>query len=70
MGWPYKTIGRSKKVSYKKWLASKKLEDKIEYKGNTAGAKREVGRRYRDSWDKFVTNLEHKTCRTEVYKIL
>ena len=35
-------------------------------------AKREVRRRQRLSWDKFATNLEHKTCRTqpEVYKIL
>jgi len=33
---------------------------------------KEVRRRQRISWDKFVTNLEHETCRTqpEVYKIL
>jgi hypothetical protein len=38
---------------------------------NTALAKREV-RRHRLSWDKFVTNLEHETYRTQpkVYKIL
>jgi len=38
---------------------------------NTALAKREVRRRQRLSWDKFVRNLEHKTYRTQpkVYKI-
>jgi hypothetical protein len=49
MAWP-------KKNSYNKWLTSKKLEDKLEYKRNTALAKREVRRRQRFSWDKFVTN--------------
>jgi hypothetical protein len=35
-------------------------------------AKRKVRRRQRISWDKFVTNLEQKTYRTQpkVYKIL
>ena len=53
-------------------LNSEKLEDKLEYKRNTALAKREVRRRKRLSWDKFVTNLEHETYRTQpkVYKIL
>ena len=53
-------------------LATKKVEDKIEYKRNTALAKREVRRRHRASWDKLVTHLEHKTHRTrrEVYRIL
>jgi len=53
-------------------LNSKKLEDKLEYKRNTALAKREVRRRQRLSWDKFVTNLENETYRTQpkVCKIL
>jgi len=53
-------------------LNSKKLEDKLEYKRNTALTKREVRKRQRLSWDKFVTNLEHNTYRTqsEVHKIL
>jgi len=53
-------------------LNSKKLEDKLEYKRNTALAKREVRKRQRLSWDKFVTNFEHDTYRTQpkVYKIL
>jgi hypothetical protein len=52
------------------WLNSKKLEDKMEYKRNTAIAKREVRRRQRASCNKFVTNLEHNTYRTQpkVYK--
>ena len=55
-----------------KWLKSKKLEDKLEYKRNTARAKREVRRRQGLAWDKFITNLEHETYRTQpkVYKIL
>ena len=62
----------TKKKSYRKWLNSKKLEDKLEYKRNTALAKREVRKRQRLSWNKFVTNLEHDTYRTQpkVYKIL
>ena len=55
---------------YKKWLVSKKPEGKIEYKRYTAVPKREDRKRYRESWDKCVRNLEHKTSRTEVYKIL
>ena len=51
----------TKKKSYRKWLNSKKLE----YKRNTALAKREVRKRQRPSWDKFVTNLEHDTYRTQ-----
>jgi hypothetical protein len=48
------------------------LEDKLEYKRKTALVKREVKRRQKLSWDKFVTNLEHETYRTQtkVYKIL
>jgi hypothetical protein len=44
----------------------------MEYKRNTAIDKREVRRRQRASWDKFVTNLEHETHRAQpkVYKIL
>jgi len=38
----------------------KENKDKLEYKRNTALTKREVRRRQRLSWDKFVTNLEHK----------
>jgi len=40
-------------------------------KKNTALAKREVRRRQRISWDKFVTNLENETYKTQpkVYKI-
>jgi hypothetical protein len=72
MGWPNKTINRNKEKIIQKWLNSKKLEDKLEYKRNTALAKREVRRRRRISWDKFVKNLEHETYTTQptVYKIL
>jgi 2-iminoacetate synthase ThiH len=67
-----KHLIETKKKSYNKWLTSKKLVHKLEYKRNTALAKREVRRRQRLSWDKFVTNLEHETYRTQpkVYKIL
>jgi hypothetical protein len=53
-------------------LNSKKLEDKLEYKRNVTLAEREIRRRRRLSWDKFVTNLEHNTYMTQpkVYKIL
>jgi hypothetical protein len=43
----------------KKWLSTRKVEDKIEYKKTTAIAKREVRRRQRNSLNKFVTALEH-----------
>ena len=53
-------------------MNSKILKDKLEYKRNTALAKGEVRKRQRLFWDKFVTNLEHDTYRTQpkVYKIL
>jgi len=53
-------------------MNSKKLEDKLEYKRNTALAKRDVRRRQRLSWYRFFTNLEHETYRTQpkVYKTL
>jgi hypothetical protein len=72
MGWPNKIINRNKEKIVQKWLNSKKLEDKLEYKRNTALVKIEVRRRQRLSWFKFVTNLEHDTYRTrpKVYKIL
>ena len=72
MGWQNKTINRNKEKIIQKCLNSKKLEDKLEYKRNTALAKREVRRRQRLSCDKFVTNLEYDTYRTQqkLYKIL
>jgi len=60
-----KQLIETKKKSYRKWLNSKKLEDKLEYKRNTALAKREGRKRQRLSWDKFVTNLEYDTYRTQ-----
>jgi len=66
-----KQLIETKKISYKNgWI--QRLEDKLEYNRTTALAKREVRRRQRLSWDKFVTHLEHETYRTQlkVYKIL
>jgi len=50
----------------------KKTRRQTRIQRNTALSKREVRKRQRLSWDKFVTNLEHDTYRTqpEVYKIL
>ena len=66
-----KQLIETKKKSHKKRLNSKKLEDKLEYKRNTALAKREV-RRQRLYSDKFATNLENEIYRTQskVHKIL
>ena len=64
-----KQLIETKKISYKNgWI--QRLEDKLEYNRTTALAKREVRRRQRLSWDKFVTNLDHKTYKTQpkVYK--
>ena len=53
-------------------MNSKKLEDKLEYKRNTALAKREVRKRQKLSWNKFVTNLKNDTYRSQpkMYKSL
>ena len=59
-----KQLIEGKKTSYGKWLDSKKLEDKIEYKRNTSLAETEMRKRHKIYWDKFVINLEHKTHRT------
>jgi len=47
-------------------------EARREYKRNTALDKRDVRRRHRASWDKYFTNLYHRTYRNEpkVYEIL
>jgi ribosomal protein L35AE/L33A len=47
-----------KKTSCKQCVVTKKVEYKIEYKTNTALAKREVRRRHGASSDKYVTNLD------------
>jgi len=60
---------RRKKAWYKKWITSKKLEDKIGYKRNITLAHRKI-RRHRASWDIFDTNLEHETNRKKGYRIL
>ena len=67
-----KQLIETKKKIIQKWLNSQKLEDKLKYKRNTAPAKREVRRRQRLTWDKFVTNLEHDIYRTQpkVHKTL
>ena len=57
-----KTNNKAKKTSYKKWLASKKLENKIEYKRNTALTKREVRRHTQP----FETNLLHIKNRSHI----
>jgi hypothetical protein len=64
----WRQLIETKKTSYKKWLASEKLWNKIEYKIITALTKTKVACRQRVSWDKFVTNLEHETywTKTEV----
>jgi hypothetical protein len=57
--------------SYKNWLVSEKLEDKIEHLRNEAWVKRGVWRRHRTSWDKYVANLEHETYGgLKVYTVL
>jgi hypothetical protein len=38
-------------------LASKKLEEKIEYQRNATLAERDVRRKHRASWDKFLKYL-------------
>jgi len=55
----------AKITSYKKWLISEKLEDKVEYQRYTAWTKRGVRRRHRAVWDRFITNLVHETCWTQ-----
>ena len=61
-----------KKKVHKKWLSSQKLEDKIEYKRKTTIAKREMRKRKRKSWNKFVAILENETYKTKpkIYEIL
>lgn len=61
-----------KKEAYKRWLNTKTIEDKMNYKRLTAIVKRESRKRKRLSWEKFVSNIEHDLyrIRPNSYKIL
>jgi hypothetical protein len=41
----------------------------MEYKRNTTIAKREMRRRQRASWEKFVTHLEHETYINNLFSV-
>jgi negative regulator of genetic competence, sporulation and motility len=72
MGLPNKTSNRNKAEITKKWLNSKKLEDKLEYKSNTALAKREIRRRQRLSWRQICYKFRTRNLQgpTQIVKIL
>jgi hypothetical protein len=51
---------------------TRKQEDFMEYKKAAALARRKARQRKRNSWEKFITNLEHDLYRTppNMYKII
>ena len=63
---------QDKREAYKKYLSSKKEEDKIDYHKKRAIAKREVRKNHRQSWEEFVAYLENDITRPQqqTYKIL
>ena len=67
-----KTLIKEKRIAFRRWMRSKKEEDKSEYNRTAALAKRKARKLKRDSWEKFISYLEHDTykLRPKVYKIL
>jgi DNA repair photolyase len=55
---------QQKKLAYKKYLQTKKINKETEYKSTRANAKREIKKRHHKSWEQFTSHLEH-----DIYKI-
>jgi uncharacterized protein YecA (UPF0149 family) len=53
-----KKIMEDKRHAYKRFLATKKDEDFIDYERKRAIAKKETRKRHREQWENFVNNLE------------
>lgn len=61
-----------KQTAFRKWMSSKKLEDKIEYNRRSAIAKKKSRQIQRENWDNFTTFLEQETykLRPKTYKVI
>jgi hypothetical protein len=55
---------QQKKLAYKKYLHTKKINKDTEYKSRRANAKREIIKRHHKSWEQFTSHLE-----PDIYKI-
>ena len=66
------TLVREKQAAFRRWMNTKKMEDKVEYNRKAALAKRKSRELQRNSWDDFVANLEQEVykVRPRAYKIL
>ena len=65
-------IIKDKKTAYLKYLQLKTAESKVEYKYRCALARREVRKIKRNSWEKYVSDIEHDVHgrQEKAYKIL
>jgi hypothetical protein len=54
-----KTLIEEKQKAYNRWLYLRTTEDYIENKRLSAKTKKEIRKRKRLSWEKFLTQLEH-----------
>lgn len=63
---------QEKQNAFNRYVATKSLENRIEYYKRRAIARREIKRKHRESWNKFVSDLERDVTRSHprVYKIL
>lgn len=63
---------KEKQAAFRRWMSTKKVEDKVEYNKRAALAKRKSRKLQRKSWDHFVANLEQEVykARPRAYKIL
>jgi hypothetical protein len=61
-----------KRLEFKKYLSTQRLEDEVEYKRKRAISKREVRKRHREMWDNFVARLERDVTKPNppTFKIL
>jgi dihydroneopterin aldolase len=63
---------KNKKEAFLRYLHSHSIEDNIEYRRLSAVVKKEVRRVKRQSWETFVSRIEHGVLarQTKSYKIL
>lgn len=67
-----KQLVEEKRKAFRKWMSSRKVEDKVEYNKRSALVKRKARELQRESWDNFTTFLEQETykLRPKTYKII
>jgi len=67
-----KNLIENKKKAYLRYLTTRSVTDKLEYKRLMATVERETRKIKRQSWETFVSRIEHDLhgCQINAYKII